>query len=659
MYSSQTIVSQSMARARLYSLTTGLVSAALGMIVLAGWFLDVELFKSVIPGLATMKVNTALLFVLSGLCLWLLTVPGLSPRWAYVISMAIVLLALATLSQDILGLDLGIDQWLIEDTALTQNAPGRMSPGTAFDFLLIGCTIFLLQTRRPSAVRWAQILSLLVILLSVLALIGYVYDVWSLYEVFVYTTMAVHTVVGFLFLAIGLFLLRPDIGPAAAVMGDDLQGNVLRRLLPYAVGIPVVVGWIRLRGQQIGLYGFEFGLVMMVTVSIVLFSAIIGWTARSLAQLESRRRAVEARYRTTLEGLMEGCQILGFDWRYLYINDSASRQVRRSKEELVGRTMMECFPGIEGTPLFTVLKNSMEKREPGQIENEFTYPDGSKGWFQLSIEPVDDGLFILSSDITNEKNMLEELHRHREHLEELVHARTLELEQANQELEAFSYSVSHDLRAPLRHIHGFATMLSKHATERLDEKGHRYLQTISDAARQMGTLIDDLLVFSRMARVDLHRTYLNMEKLVRDTIEEMNSEEEGRQIEWSVRSLPAAQGDPSMIRLVLQNLIANAVKYTRPRVQARIEIDGRDDHDEAVFCVRDNGVGFDMEYAHKLFGVFQRLHRADEFEGTGIGLANVRRIVSRHGGRTWAQGKVDEGAAFYFTLPMAEKGVEA
>jgi PAS domain S-box-containing protein len=262
-------------------------------------------------------------------------------------------------------------------------------------------------------------------------------------------------------------------------------------------------------------------------------------------------------------------------------------------------------------------------------------------------------VFVSLIDITDRKQTEEELVKYREHLEELVRERTTKLQVANKELDAFAYSVSHDLRAPLRHIDGFLELLQKTIGTALDEQSRHYMEAISEAAQKMGLLIDDLLSFSRMGRHAMSFQPVELGDLVRDVIRELEPDAAGRKIVWRIGDLPTVGGDAAMLRIVLANLIANALKFTRTRQQAHIEIESLPGQDsEAVLFVRDNGVGFDMTYADKLFGVFQRLHRADEFEGTGIGLANVRRIIARHGGRTWAEGKVDHGATFFFSLPQ-------
>ena len=226
-----------------------------------------------------------------------------------------------------------------------------------------------------------------------------------------------------------------------------------------------------------------------------------------------------------------------------------------------------------------------------------------------------------------------------------------ELERSNKELEAFSYSVSHDLRAPFRHIVGYAELLREEENSQLSEEGRRYLATIVDSAQFAGTLVDNLLAFSRMGRTSIHPVPINLETMTREVIREVASELGDRSVEWRVSDLPQVEGDLMMLRLAMTNLISNAAKYTRKCDQAVIEIDGSVHGAEVIIQVRDNGIGFDMKHVDKLFGVFQRLHRMEEFEGTGIGLANVRRIMARHGGRAWASGEVNHGATFSIALP--------
>lgn len=244
------------------------------------------------------------------------------------------------------------------------------------------------------------------------------------------------------------------------------------------------------------------------------------------------------------------------------------------------------------------------------------------------------------------------LRRYSQKLERDVTERTAELAAKNKELEAFSHSVSHDLRAPVRHIDGYLSLLRENIEPTLDEDNRKLIETIASATNHMGTLIDDLLSFSRMGRQELSKTSVDLGALVADVVQEMAPETEGREIDWRIGELPVVVGDQAMLRVVLVNLISNALKYTQKRERAEITIGCEPDQAaETVVFIRDNGAGFDMQYRDKLFGVFQRLHRMEDFQGTGIGLANVFRIISRHGGRAWAEGAVDVGATFYFSLP--------
>jgi PAS domain S-box-containing protein len=613
----------------------------------------------------------------------------------------------------------------------------------------------------------------------------------------------------------------------------------------------------------------------------------------------------EKRFRSTLDNMLEGCQIIGYDWRYLYLNDAAVEHSKMKREQLLGHTMMEMYPGIDETELFIWLRHCMEKRVPRHMINQFIYPDGSEGWFELSIQPMTKGISILSWDITERKRMLDVLQEEKDkfakivdtapgaicifcqkpdgsvyfpyastviediydvkpeelahdarivtrrihaddlkdmqkrlvesrrtlspwfselryqhpkkgevwignsftpareadgstswygiiqditerkkaeselkalstrqqallatipeiviqtdinkvytwtnqagldffgddvlgkeasyyfegeqdtydivqplfegdesliyveswqrrrdgqkrmlawwcrnlkddngnvtgalstarditelkeaeekirklnvELEQRVQERTAQLEATNKELEAFAYSVSHDLRAPLRAIDGYTRILLEEYEPFFDKEGKRICTVISDNTRNMGNLIDDLLSFSRLGRAEMQFSTIDMASMAKSIFNEVTSEEERKRIDFQVNSLPPVEGDPSLMRHVWMNLLSNAVKFTSKTRKPVIKVLGKRSRNEVIYTVKDNGVGFDMQYVHKLFGVFQRLHSISEFEGNGVGLAIVQRVIHRHGGKVWAEGAVNKGAKFSFALPF-------
>ncbi|MFN7949380.1 MAG: PAS domain S-box protein [Blastocatellia bacterium] len=376
---------------------------------------------------------------------------------------------------------------------------------------------------------------------------------------------------------------------------------------------------------------------------------------------EDALRASEQRFATAFHSNPLAMSIIRLrDHRIIEVNGAWLKLTNLDREKAVGWTLPET--GVLADPAVRAQAYQMlsEQGSVRDFEARFVRFKAEPRSVLVSGELIElDGeqcVLWTHQDITDRRRAEEEIRRLNEELEHRVIERTAQLQAANRELEAFSYSVSHDLRAPLRHITGFATLLLGEA-EALSENGRRQLSIIVDSARRMGNLIDDLLTFSRLGRAEMRRQTVPLGQLVAAAERELQPATTGREIIWTIHPLPDIEGDPSLLRQVFVNLISNALKYSRTRQPARIEIGTLpgSDHEVTVY-VRDNGVGFDTQYSDKLFGVFQRLHNAREFEGTGIGLANVRRIIQRHGGRVWAEGAEGAGATFYFSLPVSQKG---
>jgi PAS domain S-box-containing protein len=330
-----------------------------------------------------------------------------------------------------------------------------------------------------------------------------------------------------------------------------------------------------------------------------------------------------------------------------------------TREEALGRIAHQLLRTQFPEPLAQIEEKIVQT---GRWEGELVHQDREgrtlviKSIWLLHRNPQGKPVRILEKnfDITQNKASEREIRRLNDELEQRVQQRTAQLEAANKEMEMFTYSVSHDLRAPLRHISGFSKILMEDFQSQLPEEAQRHVQRIVDGTHRMGMLVDDLLNLARVGRRDLSLQVTGLNSLVEEVVQSLQPDYAHRQVEWQIGKLPFVECDPSLMTQVFQNLISNALKFTQTRAQAVIEIGERQENGAPVVFVRDNGVGFSMKYADKLFGVFQRLHRQEDFEGTGVGLATVQRIIQKHGGRIWAEAELDKGATFYFTLATSQ-----
>jgi PAS domain S-box-containing protein len=373
--------------------------------------------------------------------------------------------------------------------------------------------------------------------------------------------------------------------------------------------------------------------------------------------IEARRkdeqtRALADRLTETLESITDAFLTMDRQWRFTYVNRQAERMLQRPRAEMLGKVAWDEFPQADGVDFRGHYEESMATNEPVEFESLYE-PLGI--WFQVRAYPSPQGLAVYFRDVTGERKAREEILRLNAELEDRVQQRTAQLAAANRELEAFSYSVSHDLRTPLSTIDGFSSMIEKQlARGEIASNALHYISRVRQAARHMGELIDAMLSLAHLSRASLQWQPVDLTAISRIVLEELRSREPQRAVDIEVQAGMSTQGDTRLLKQVMENLLGNAWKFTRLADGAKIRAGCfPDDSGYPIYFVKDNGAGFDMAHAGKLFGAFQRLHADPEFPGTGIGLANVQRIVARHGGRVWAEAAPQEGATFYFTLGAA------
>ncbi|MEO8822894.1 MAG: PAS domain S-box protein [Ginsengibacter sp.] len=789
----------------LWSILTGMVLIS-GILAFAAWAFDITIIKHPFKGWVAMNPTTALCFVLSALSLGFLADNNKKAHKQKVgIFLAYIVLAVGfiKLCSLIIGIDIPVDSLIFSNKMnhdIVGNFSNRMAPNTSLGFLITGVGLLFLKGESVKTKMYPHYAALLIGILSLLSLLGYLFNVAPFYGFMTYIPMAFQTAFCFLMMALALFFVEPEKGFLNEITGNRSGAILARKLIPAVIIIPVVLGLLRTHIINTGLVSREIAVTLGVSVYILIFlvlvmiityelnrkdavqqgiedtlrnslqevseyknelqnqsqaisqtNAIIEFDIEgnilaanenflnlfgySLDEIKGKHHRIllmqeqantiedqhfwedmkmgefhigeferktkegktiwisgsynkvydvegrivkvlkivrditvrknleteikqfneslqetvrkktkeaiekERQYRFLLQNMREGIQVIGFDWRYVYVNNSAVTQSKFSGKELLGHTMMEKYPGIENTDMFKTLQTCMKERVAKIIENDFFFPDGTKECFELSIQPVPEGLFILSMDITARKKSQEKLAEY-----------TASLKSSNKELERFAYVASHDLQEPLRMVSSFLNLLEVRLEDKLDETDRRYINFAVDGAKRMKTLIQDLLLYSRVGTNKENFVLVNLNVVMEYVKKVLEVEINKTHAVIKVNPLPAIKLNSSLINQLFVNLITNALKY-HDQNPPEIEIGCNEDREKWVFYVKDDGIGIDPKFFEKIFVIFQRLHSKSEYSGTGIGLAICKKIIDIHKGKIWVESLPEKGSTFYFTIP--------
>ncbi len=651
----------------------GALTLGAGLLVLAGWAFGYQPLTQVREAWTPMVPMTAVAFVLSGSALLALAIAMTktgreADRWrllALALGVAVGVIGARRLFYYLMGWTTHWDMLGLVPHA----GPGQMAVMTAAGFVLAGFALAATVQRVVSLL--AQVAASLVLFVGWIGLARYLYGGDATGLLF---RMAMPTALLFGMLGAGIVFARPDGGFVQLWNSESAGGLLLRRLFPAALTVPVVVGWLRLEGERAGWYGLETGLAIFAMSNVLIFAALAWHTAHRLHREDLRRRETEERLRESEANLRHTVElnpqvpwmadpsggIRDFSPRWLTMTGL-------TREEALGGGWMSA-PHAEDLPVMRAAwERSLATGEPYDVEHRIKMACGEYRWMRSRAYPRRDGAgrilawYGTTEDIDEARRARaaleeseEKVRRMNAQLERRVAERTAELQAKNRELETFTYSVSHDLKAPLRGIDGYGRLLEETHASRLDDEGRLFLAAVRQATRQMGQLIDDLLAYSQLERRALTLAEVSPRAILdampcafRDELLERGVLYEVDLSEQKVRA------DAAGLAQVLRNLLDNALKFTRGAPTPSIRVEGRVENGSYILSVRDNGVGFDMKFAERIFEIFQRLHRAEDYPGTGVGLAIVRKAVERMGGRAWARGEPGKGAVFFIELPLS------
>jgi PAS domain S-box-containing protein len=676
-------------RNRKYSLLPTLCASVLVMLMggigLLGWILDIETLKQFLHHGITIKANTTISLVLAGLSLCLFTL-DLQHRWTrrlgQICATVVLIVGVLSLSEHLIGWNLRIDQIIFSAPHGEPGilSPGRMGPPPALCFALGGLALLLLHAPSKKYCILSQVLAIGIGLIALLGLIGYTYGAEALCGT-QHFAITLHAALALALLAAGILLAYPNEGIASLIYDKGFGGSIARRCLPFAVLLPLVLGWLRIRGEKMGIYEDAVGTGVMMLIMVTLLSTLVLGIAAASRNAERQQRMSEEalqktnemlelrvaarttelhaayRYaRNLLEASLDPMVTISPDGKITDVNKATELATGLTRKELIGSVFSNYFtePQQANEGYLKVILEGLVRDYPLTIRHvsgstmdvlyNATVYKNEAGEVQ--------GVFAAARDITERKQAEEELNHYREHLEELVSQRTEELARSNHDLEQFAYVASHDLQEPLRMVAGYLQLLSERYREQLDEKADKYIDYAVDGAGRMSNLIRDLLDYSRVNTRGEELQNVDSKSAFDSALRNLGSAVRESSATVTHESLPVVRADKTQLIQLFQNLIGNSIKFRSPERSPQIHISVRKDNRHWIFSVQDNGIGFEQEYEEKIFMIFQRLHGRGRYPGTGIGLAICKRIVERHGGKIWAISEPGKGTNLFFTIPI-------
>lgn len=645
---------------QLFPRISAAIVALIGISVLVGWTFDIEVLKRIVPGVVAMNPTTALLFLISATALWIGPTTVIKERRVFFICVAVVAVVSATkFLSVIIGWDSSIDRLIfphkLEVTARV--LPNWMAPNTALNLFVMSLALWFSQI--PRRVQAAQSLGVVAFLISLLAMLGYAYGVRPLYGVTTFVPMALNTAFAFALLSLGLLFTKPHEGFIAVIWSNTVGGAMARTLLPAAITVPALLGWLRLVAERAGLFDAQVGVTLYTVASVTVFSAIVFWSARLLfaqdlvRQMAEREHLLsEEKFKAVSETARDAIISADAAGIITYCNHAAARMFGFSAAGLIGQSLDTLLQGFfdgvkesvaasDGEDVCVVDRTfdlSGRNRDNGEFPVELTMArwHSSQGHF----------LTVIVRDVTA-----------RVRAQAVLEQQRRELERSNSELEQFAYIASHDLQEPLRMVSSYMQLLSRRYTDVLDSDGQDFINYAVDGAVRMQRLIHDLLEYSRVGTKAKVLEPVELPEILDRVMANLSVALEEKNASVTRDELPTVDGDPVQLTQLFQNLIANAIKFQRDSIP-HVHVSAWQRERDWVISVADNGIGIPPESFDRIFQIFQRLHGREEYAGTGIGLAVCKKIVERHGGEIWLESTVGEGTTFFFSISAENKAPE-